>query len=113
MNDQAYMLHQGSRPLVLSLPHCGTHIPTDEQQRYEPRALGFEDTDWHLAELYAFAAELGATDTILATDPDAVRLIRERTGGGVDVAVEPESGVHDLHGTREVLPARDDRNANL
>ena len=40
------------------------------------------------ARKLAVAAELGATDTILATDPDAVRLIRERTGGGVDVAVE-------------------------
>ncbi|MHB2168108.1 zinc-dependent alcohol dehydrogenase family protein [Alsobacter sp. R-9] len=34
------------------------------------------------------AASLGATDTVLATDPDAVRIIRDRTGGGVDAAVE-------------------------
>jgi hypothetical protein len=36
--------------------------------------------------LLGATAALGATDTILATDPDAVRLIRERTGGGREPA---------------------------
>jgi N-formylglutamate deformylase len=61
MSDLAFTLQQGTRPLLLSLPHCGTHLPTEEQHRYAPRALACEDTDWHLAELYAFAVEIGAS----------------------------------------------------
>jgi alcohol dehydrogenase len=34
------------------------------------------------------ARSLGATDVFLANDPDVVRLVRERTAGGVDHAVE-------------------------
>ena len=36
----------------------------------------------------AFARELGATDTFLASDPDVVAQIWDATGGGVDYAVE-------------------------
>ena len=37
---------------------------------------------------FPLAAELGATDTLLATDPDCVATVRDLTGGGVDVAFE-------------------------
>lgn len=61
MNDDIYSLHRGTRPLLLSLPHVGTHIPDALKPRYQPRALDVEDTDWHLARLYAFAREMGAS----------------------------------------------------
>lgn len=35
-----------------------------------------------------FARELGATDAVLASDPDAAGQIRAATGGGVDYAIE-------------------------
>lgn len=56
-----FTLHRGSVPLLVSMPHVGTQIPPDLQARYVPRALGVEDTDWHLARLYDFAAGLGAS----------------------------------------------------
>ena len=56
-----YTLHKGHTPLLISLPHVGTQIPADQQQRYTARALEVEDTDWFLDRLYAFAGELGAT----------------------------------------------------
>ncbi|HEY2560256.1 MAG TPA: N-formylglutamate deformylase [Caldimonas sp.] len=54
-------LHRGTTPLLVSLPHVGTAIPDDLAPAFEPRALAVEDTDWHLAEVYEFARELGAS----------------------------------------------------
>jgi N-formylglutamate deformylase len=56
-----YRLHRGDTPLIVSLPHVGTHIPELLKPHFVPRALATEDTDWHLAALYAFAEILGAT----------------------------------------------------
>jgi N-formylglutamate deformylase len=61
MNDTVYTLHRGSTPLLLSLPHAGTHIPPDIAAKLQPRALQVEDTDWFLDRLYAFATEMGAS----------------------------------------------------
>ncbi len=57
----SFTLHQGSTPLLISMPHVGTRIPDELRERYLPRALAAEDTDWHLDRLYAFAQELGAS----------------------------------------------------
>ena len=56
-----YTLQQGSAPLLVSMPHIGTDIPADLRGHYVPRALQVEDTDWHLARLYNFLVELGAS----------------------------------------------------
>lgn len=65
MNDTAdhavLTLHRGTRPLLVSVPHCGTWIPPDLRPRYVPRALRVEDTDWFLDQLYDFVRELGAS----------------------------------------------------
>jgi N-formylglutamate deformylase len=60
MND-TYTLHKGNTALLISMPHVGTQLPPEQHQRYTPRALLLEDTDWFLDRLYGFAAELGAT----------------------------------------------------
>lgn len=54
-------LQQGSVPLLVSMPHIGTEIPADLRDHYVPRALQVEDTDWHLARLYDFLGDLGAS----------------------------------------------------
>lgn len=56
-----FILHRGSSPLLVSMPHIGTEIPKDLQAAYSPRALALEDTDWHLDLLYDFLSELGAS----------------------------------------------------
>jgi N-formylglutamate deformylase len=62
MTAAAYTLHRGSTPLVVSVPHCGREIPPELRERFVPRALNVEDTDWHLDRLYAFARDqLGAS----------------------------------------------------
>ena len=60
-HPETYSLHPGSAPLLLSLPHTGTQIPPELQAHYVPRALAVEDTDWHLARLYDFAPQMGAS----------------------------------------------------
>jgi N-formylglutamate deformylase len=56
-----HTLLQGHAPLLVSMPHVGTEIPLELQAHYVPRALGVEDTDWHLPRLYNFLSELGAS----------------------------------------------------
>jgi len=60
--SEVFKLHRGNVPLLISMPHVGTELPADQVERYVPRALRFEDTDWHLERLYGGIAErLGAS----------------------------------------------------
>lgn len=61
MTASTYTFHRGSVPLLISLPHVGTVIPSDQQARYVEPALAVEDTDWHLDTLYGFTKEFGAS----------------------------------------------------
>ena len=58
---QNFSLQRGTAPLLVSMPHIGTEIPAELVDAYQPRALAVEDTDWHLAQLYDFLPELGAS----------------------------------------------------
>lgn len=58
---ESFHFHQGGAPLLLSIPHCGTYIPPELASRMTPAALRVPDTDWHLPQLYEFAAALGAS----------------------------------------------------
>ena len=55
------ILHRGTAPLVVSMPHTGTDIPEELRGDYIPRALAVEDTDWHLPRLYDCLPALGAS----------------------------------------------------
>ncbi len=59
--SHAPTLTQGHLPLLVSMPHVGTAIPEPLLERYVPRALQTEDTDWHLQRLYDFVVPLGAS----------------------------------------------------
>lgn len=57
-----YFLHQGSAPLLISLPHDGSWIPAELAERMQPFARRSPDTDWHVSRLYgALAGKLGAS----------------------------------------------------
>lgn len=58
---ETFTLHQGSAPLLVSLPHDGTRVPDDIAARLAPSARGVPDTDWHVSRLYDFARGLGAS----------------------------------------------------
>ena len=59
--DTTYTLHRGDAPLLVSLPHDGSEIPAAIAARLTDAARAAPDTDWHVARLYAFARELGAS----------------------------------------------------
>jgi len=50
----------GRTPLLVSMPHVGTHIPDALARRMTDTARGVPDTDWHVDRLYDFLGDLGA-----------------------------------------------------
>ncbi|MES2684657.1 MAG: N-formylglutamate deformylase [Pseudomonadota bacterium] len=60
MTEPTYAFTPGSTPLLISVPHAGTLIPSDLRQHYTPDALTVPDTDWHVPLLYQFALQRGA-----------------------------------------------------
>jgi N-formylglutamate deformylase len=56
-----YQFKAGGIPLLVSMPHVGTDIPDDIAVTMMPAAVDRQDTDWHLARLYDFLGEMGAS----------------------------------------------------
>jgi N-formylglutamate deformylase len=56
-----FVFHQGTKPLLLSIPHMGTHLPSTIHDRLTDEARRVPDTDWHLDRLYGFARKMGAS----------------------------------------------------
>lgn len=56
-----FSLDRGSVPLLISLPHNGEVLPEQLAERMLPSARRVPDTDWHVAHLYDFAREMGAS----------------------------------------------------
>lgn len=61
-----YTFRAGRTPLLVSMPHTGTHVPEALTQRMTEAARAVPDTDWHLDPLYDFLNELGAS-VLIAT----------------------------------------------
>lgn len=59
--EPALRLRQGTQPLLISMPHVGTHVPAALAARFTPEAQRVADTDWHLERLYDFADAMGAS----------------------------------------------------
>ena len=56
-----FVFHQGTAPLLISIPHGGVYVPPLLAERFGPEARAVPDTDWHLERLYAFAKDMGAS----------------------------------------------------
>ena len=56
-----FSFRQGTTPLLVSIPHCGVHVPAGIAAGLTPEARPLPDTDWHVDRLYDFAAGLGAS----------------------------------------------------
>jgi N-formylglutamate deformylase len=59
--EPPFRFRQGTRPLLISMPHVGTHVPPGLAARLTEEARQVPDTDWHLERLYDFADELRAS----------------------------------------------------
>jgi N-formylglutamate deformylase len=58
---QPFHFHQGSIPLLISMPHSGISIAPEVSAQLTPVAQHLSDTDWHLPLLYNMAEEMGAS----------------------------------------------------
>lgn len=56
-----YRFRAGRTPLLVSMPHTGTHVPEWLAPRLTRAAKALPDTDWHLEKLYDFLDEIGAS----------------------------------------------------
>lgn len=56
-----WQLTRGDSPLIVSVPHAGCFLPDAIALRMSTSAREVPDTDWHVDELYRFAASTGAT----------------------------------------------------
>lgn len=57
---ELYRFTPGRTPLLIDVPHAGTHLPEALAARLSSRALTLPDTDWYVDRLYDFAPALGA-----------------------------------------------------
>jgi N-formylglutamate deformylase len=119
MSD-SFQLHRGTAPLLVSLPHDGSEIPADIAARMHERARIAPDTDWHVARLYAFARELGASVLVprhsryvvdLNRPPDDVSLYPGQNTTGLCPIVQFSGApvyADDVHPSPEEIQARID-----
>jgi N-formylglutamate deformylase len=78
--DSLYSLVRGTRPLLISIPHLGTELPSDIAAQMSDVAPVLRDTDWHLDRLYDFAAALGASVLRARVSRYAIDLNRPPSG---------------------------------
>ena len=81
--EPAYRFRQGTRPLLISMPHVGTHLPPALAARLTPEARQVPDTDWHLERLYEVADELGASVLVATHSRYVVDLNRPPDGSSL------------------------------
>ncbi len=81
MIDQAWLsVHRGAAPLLVSLPHTGTAVPSDIEVGLWSPWLARKDADWWIDRLYAFAADLGATTVHTAMSRTVIDVNRDPSG---------------------------------
>lgn len=61
MIKNTYTFYSGNSPILISMPHAGTAIPSDISCNMTQNALQMPDVDWHLPLLYDMAKSFGAS----------------------------------------------------
>ena len=89
-------LLRGDAPLVIDVPHAGTHVPPELAERLTPAARALPDTDWHVEKLYAFARDTGVTLFVATHSRYVVDLNRNPSG----IALYPGADNTELCPTR-------------
>jgi N-formylglutamate deformylase len=78
-----FRFHQGTQPLLISMPHVGTYVPPALAARLTDVARQVHDTDWHLERLYGFAKDLGASLLIATHSRYVIDLNRDPSGASL------------------------------
>ncbi len=85
IDTDVYTLHRGTVPLLVSVPHDGSMVPEDIAARLTDSARRVPDTDWHIARLYGFARDLGASMLV----PKCSRYVIDLNRSEDDVSLYP------------------------
>ncbi len=56
MSEPVFNFMPGDRPVLISCPHVGTHVPGDIEVRFSNAGRMLADTDWHVDWLYGESA---------------------------------------------------------
>jgi len=75
-------VHRGDAPLVIAFPHGGTDLAGLDEQFVSPWHAQI-DTDWWIADLYAFAADLGATLVATTISRSVIDMNRDPSGASL------------------------------
>ena len=104
---KTFSFHEGTSPLLVSVPHDGWQIPTDIVQHMSGAGRSIPDTDWHVSQLYDFVKESSASmlsadfsryvvdlnrpadDASLYAGQLATGLCPLQTFGGADIYLDP------------------------
>ncbi|MBN8751278.1 N-formylglutamate amidohydrolase [Xylophilus ampelinus] len=81
--EPPFRFRAGTRPLLISMPHVGTHVPPALAARLTDEARQVPDTDWHLERLYDFADELGASVLVATHSRYVIDLNRPPDGASL------------------------------
>ena len=81
--EPPFRFRQGTRPLLISMPHVGTHVPSALAERFTDEARDVPDTDWHLERPYDFADALGASVLIATHSRYVIDLNRSPDGASL------------------------------
>ena len=81
--EPPFRFRQGTRPLLISMPHVGTHVPPELAARLTDEARRVPDTDWHLERLYDFADALGASVLVATHSRFVIDLNRPPDGASL------------------------------
>ena len=74
---------RGDSPLIIDVPHAGTHVPDAIALRLAPAARSLPDTDWHVERLYAFARTAGVTLLAATHSRYVIDLNRDPSGAAL------------------------------
>jgi N-formylglutamate deformylase len=80
---EVFRFRAGTAPLLVSMPHVGTHIPAELASRMTPATAQLDDTDWHLERLYDFLDDLGASVLMATHSRYVIDLNRPRDGSSL------------------------------
>ena len=69
-----------SSPLIVNVPHAGTHLPQAIARTLMPAGLAVPDTDWYVDKLYDFVPAMGATLMVATHSRIVVDLNRDPSG---------------------------------
>ena len=81
--EPPFRFRPGTRPLLISMPHVGTHVPPQLAARFTDEARLVPDTDWHLERLYDFADALGASVLVATHSRYVIDLNRAPDGASL------------------------------